>query len=36
MSFKADEPDFDVFEHIEKSKKYSIDLCNKNNKFYDI
>ena len=29
MSFKADEPDFDVFEYIEKSKKYSIDLCNK-------
>jgi len=35
MSFKTDEPEFDVFEYIKNSQKYSIDLCNKNNKFYD-
>jgi hypothetical protein len=35
MSFKADEPEFDVFEHIKNSEKYSIDLCNKKNKFYN-
>ena len=36
MSIKTEEEVlFNNFEDIKNSKKYYIDLCNENNKFYD-
>ena len=34
MSFKTNDTT-NIFDYIKNSNKYSIDLCNKTNKFYD-